>query len=86
MQTLTKNVIAGLHPSSELTDNSVSEAYSSSTCAHKNWNGDNLAAAEAVDFSRIEVTNNARQKKAFILQPVATEKSQEIKRQNNSST
>jgi len=43
-------------------------------------------AAEAVDFSRIEVTNNARQKKAFILQPVATEKSQEIKRQNNSST
>jgi len=30
----------------ELKDSSVSEAYSSGPCAHKNWNGDALGAAE----------------------------------------
>ena len=34
----------------ELKDSSVSEAYSSSALARKNWNGDNLMAAEVVGF------------------------------------
>jgi len=33
-------VIAGLHRAGELTDSSVSEAYSSGACVHKNWNED----------------------------------------------
>ena len=37
--TLPKNVIAVLTQADELTDNSVSEAYSSGARVRKNWNG-----------------------------------------------